>query len=444
MSQPALSEGPARVDRWPRRASDSGARPAAIALHSGPDAVRPAVPGASSRRNRVRLRAGEGGRPTRSSRCSSRGPSILPGPRPGFPTSIGSWAAGLSRGSVVLLAGPPGIGKSTLLLQWLSSMAGRGSWGCSCPARSPVPRSRRAPAASVCRWTRSGSHPAEISTRSSPRRGRPARRAGGRFRPGAARRRGDDAARRGRPGPAVHRRAGGACEGTGHRRRAGRARHEGRGSRRPAGARARGRCRLDVRGRSALRAPGGLGGQEPVRDRGRVRLVPDGGRRLGVDRSVRPALLRRTPSGVGGRPAAGGPPGARRRDPGLVGGGDGAARRQVTGLDLRRFQQVAAVVERSAAVPLGRAELFGAVAGGIRVDDPASDLAVAAALVSAAAGVAPPAGSGVRRRDRAHGPDPCRVGDGATHLRRPGGRVLRCSSPPAVPRPPSRAFGWSP
>ena len=75
----------------------------------------------------------------------------------------------------------------------------------------------------------------------------------------------------------------------------------------------------------------------------------------------------------------------------LVGGGDGAARRQVTGLDLRRFQQVAAVIERSAGISLGRAELFGAVAGGIRVDDPASDLAVAAALVSASSAVAPPA-----------------------------------------------------
>ena len=34
---------------------------------------------------------------------------------------------GLVAGSVVLLAGPPGIGKSTLLLQWLSSMATGGS-----------------------------------------------------------------------------------------------------------------------------------------------------------------------------------------------------------------------------------------------------------------------------------------------------------------------------
>ena len=77
----------------------------------------------------------------------------------------------------------------------------------------------------------------------------------------------------------------------------------------------------------------------------------------------------------------------------LVGGADGAARRQVTGLDLRRFQQVAAVIERSTGVQLGRSELFGAVAGGVRIDDPASDLAVAAALVSAAAATPPPSGT---------------------------------------------------
>jgi DNA repair protein RadA/Sms len=74
----------------------------------------------------------------------------------------------------------------------------------------------------------------------------------------------------------------------------------------------------------------------------------------------------------------------------LVGGDDGPSRRQVTGLDLRRFQQVAAVLERSIGLPLGRSELFGAVGGGIRVDDTASDLAVAAALASAATGHAPP------------------------------------------------------
>ena len=77
----------------------------------------------------------------------------------------------------------------------------------------------------------------------------------------------------------------------------------------------------------------------------------------------------------------------------LVGSTDGPARRQATGLDLRRFQLVAAVVDRAAQIPLGRAELFGASSGGVRLDDPACDLAIAAALVSASAGVAPPKGS---------------------------------------------------
>ncbi len=77
----------------------------------------------------------------------------------------------------------------------------------------------------------------------------------------------------------------------------------------------------------------------------------------------------------------------------LVGASDGPARRQATGLDPRRFQLVAAVLDRGAGIPLGRSELFGASSGGVRLDDPACDLAVAAALASAATGVAPPAGS---------------------------------------------------
>ena len=77
----------------------------------------------------------------------------------------------------------------------------------------------------------------------------------------------------------------------------------------------------------------------------------------------------------------------------LVGSTEGPARRQVTGLDLRRFQLVAAVVDRAVQVPLGRLELFGASSGGVRLDDPACDLAIAAALASAFTGVAPPQGS---------------------------------------------------
>jgi DNA repair protein RadA/Sms len=76
----------------------------------------------------------------------------------------------------------------------------------------------------------------------------------------------------------------------------------------------------------------------------------------------------------------------------LVGATEGSARRHATGIDQRRFQLVSAVLERAIGLTLGRAELFGASSGGVRVDDPACDLAVAAALTSAATGtLAPPA-----------------------------------------------------
>jgi DNA repair protein RadA/Sms len=77
----------------------------------------------------------------------------------------------------------------------------------------------------------------------------------------------------------------------------------------------------------------------------------------------------------------------------LVGSVDGPARRQTTGLDGRRFQLMAAVLARAAGYRLGRAELFGASSGGIRVDDPSADLAVAAALASAVSGEPPPKGA---------------------------------------------------
>jgi DNA repair protein RadA/Sms len=76
----------------------------------------------------------------------------------------------------------------------------------------------------------------------------------------------------------------------------------------------------------------------------------------------------------------------------LVGPAEGSGRRHATGLDLRRLQLVTAVLDR-AGVAVGRSDVFGASPGGVRVDDPACDLAVAAAVASAATGVAPPAGT---------------------------------------------------
>lgn len=69
---------------------------------------------------------------------------------------------------------------------------------------------------------------------------------------------------------------------------------------------------------------------------------------------------------------------------------EGPPRRHVAGLDPRRFGVVAAVTDRAAGLGLGRAEVYGAVAGGVRVEEPAADLAVAAALASAATGTPPP------------------------------------------------------
>jgi DNA repair protein RadA/Sms len=72
---------------------------------------------------------------------------------------------------------------------------------------------------------------------------------------------------------------------------------------------------------------------------------------------------------------------------------EGPPRRHVSGLDPRRFGLVAAVVDRAIGLRLARSELYGSAAGGLRIDDPGADLAVAAALASAAAGVAPPPGA---------------------------------------------------
>jgi DNA repair protein RadA/Sms len=78
----------------------------------------------------------------------------------------------------------------------------------------------------------------------------------------------------------------------------------------------------------------------------------------------------------------------------LVVPSEGPPRRQVTGLDPRRFHIVAAVTDRARDLRFVRAEIFGATAGGVRVDDPAADLAVAAALASASNGVPVPPRTG--------------------------------------------------
>jgi DNA repair protein RadA/Sms len=59
-------------------------------------------------------------------------------------------------------------------------------------------------------------------------------------------------------------------------------------------------------------------------------------------------------------------------------------RRVATGVDPKRLAMIVAVLARHAGIGLGQADVFVNVAGGVRIDEPGSDLAVALAIASAA------------------------------------------------------------
>jgi DNA repair protein RadA/Sms len=59
-------------------------------------------------------------------------------------------------------------------------------------------------------------------------------------------------------------------------------------------------------------------------------------------------------------------------------------RRVATGVDPKRLAMIVAVLARHAGVGLGQADVFVNVAGGVRIDEPGADLAVALAIASAA------------------------------------------------------------
>ena len=62
-------------------------------------------------------------------------------------------------------------------------------------------------------------------------------------------------------------------------------------------------------------------------------------------------------------------------------------RRVGTGVDPKRLAMIVAVLGRHAGLALGSADVFVNVAGGVRIDEPGADLAVALAIASAARGV---------------------------------------------------------
>jgi DNA repair protein RadA/Sms len=68
-------------------------------------------------------------------------------------------------------------------------------------------------------------------------------------------------------------------------------------------------------------------------------------------------------------------------------------RRVGTGVDPKRLAMIVAVLSRHAGLPLGTADVFVNVAGGVRIDEPGADLGIALAIASAAKGVPVRAGS---------------------------------------------------
>jgi DNA repair protein RadA/Sms len=61
-------------------------------------------------------------------------------------------------------------------------------------------------------------------------------------------------------------------------------------------------------------------------------------------------------------------------------------RRVGTGVDPKRLAMIVAVLSRHGKIALGQADVFVNVAGGVRIDEPGADLAIALAIVSAAKG----------------------------------------------------------
>lgn len=68
----------------------------------------------------------------------------------------------------------------------------------------------------------------------------------------------------------------------------------------------------------------------------------------------------------------------------------GNPQRSATGFDMRRLSMLLAVLEKRCNLPLAQFDVFLNIAGGIRVDDPAIDLSIVAALISSLQDVAIP------------------------------------------------------
>ena len=370
-----------------------------------------------------------------------------PGRRTGAPRvsaiSIGSWAEGSSPARSPCSPASRGSGSRRC-----SSSSSRGSRPAGIPAswsraRNPTPRSRPRPSAGDRRRRISfapGRDLAAVLATATESASVPAR---GGLHPGAPRHLRHPGARWCLAGADVRRRAGRAGQDARHRRGHDRPRHEGRRPRRATGAGACRRRRPVVRWRRTLRASGGQRRQEPVRRRRRERVVRDGRRRPRTDRShghpgLRPAGSRAPPSGCPWRAAE--PSRSRCRRWSAAPRARPGARPPVSMHDGSSWSPPCSTVPPGSGSDAPK--LFGASSGGIRVDDPACDLAVAAALASASSGTCAPEGAAFVGRGLPHGPGALRGRHAPAVRRSPGGGMhprVRASQRRSIRRPSGRA-----
>ena len=202
-------------------------------------------------------------------------------------------------------------------------------------------------------------------------------------------RRGRRVAGQRQPGPRGRGGADPGRQGARHRDRAGRPRHQGRLDRRAAAARAPRRRRPALRGRPALPAAHGARRQEPLRPGRRGRLLrPVRRRHRGAGRPERAVPVPAARGGAGhlrhghrrGQAAAG------RRGAGAGGALDAEHPRAVrrAGSTAAGVAMVLAVLQRRAQVNVGTADVYASTVGGVRLTEPATDLAVALAVAGAA------------------------------------------------------------
>ena len=180
-------------------------------------------------------------------------------------------------------------------------------------------------------------------------------------------------------------------QGSGRRARPGRPRHQGRRDRRPARARAYGRHGAELRGRAQPPIPDPARDQEPL-SAAPTRSACSRWARRGSAEVANPSALFLTHRGEA-VPGAVVFPALEGTRPVLVEiqaltvrlASGATPRRAAVGWDSGRLAMILAVLEARCGLSFSTAEVYLNVAGGYRITDPAADLAVAAALVSALA-----------------------------------------------------------